>query len=145
MAAHSGACALNIIPDRNFTPGVKDQKLQNLYDVMALAERLHWPVIAGTEMNSPGQKFVDDFDSAELRPLVPAFQRGARILYAHTALQRAAWIGYVSPWAERHLPRREDRNTFFESLGHILTPATEGMLAGLDKSRAPESITKLLH
>lgn len=145
VAAHSGACALNIIPDRNFTPGVKDQKLQNLYDVMALAERLHWPVIAGTEMNSPGQKFVDDFDSAELRPLVPAFQRGARILYAHTALQRAAGIGYVSPWAERHLPRREDRNTFFESLGHILTPATEGMLAGLDKSRTPESITKLLH
>lgn len=145
VAARSGACALNIIPDRNFTPGVKDQKLQNLYDVMALAERLHWPVIAGTEMNSPGQKFVDDFDSAELRPLVPAFQRGARILYAHTALQRAAGIGYVSPWAERHLPRREDRNIFFESLGHILTPAMEGKLAGLDESRAPASITKLLH
>jgi hypothetical protein len=38
----------------------KDQKLKNLYEVMALAEQLHWPVIAGTEMNSPGQKFVDN-------------------------------------------------------------------------------------
>ena len=31
----SGAAALNIIPDRNYTPGVRDQKLQNLYDVVA--------------------------------------------------------------------------------------------------------------
>ncbi len=128
VAAASGAAALNIIPDRNFTPGVKDQKLQNLYDVMALAEKLHWPVIAGTEMNSPGNKFVDNFTSAELAPLVPAFQRGARILYAHTALQRAGGRGYLSPWAEKHLSRRADRNTFFEKLGQLLTPATESKL-----------------
>ncbi len=70
LAATTGACALNIIPDRNFTPGVKDQKLQNLYDVMALAEKLDWPVIAGTEMNSPGNRFVDQFETAELKPLV---------------------------------------------------------------------------
>ncbi len=145
VAARSGACALNIIPDRNFTPGVKDQKLQNLYAMMALAERLHWPLIAGTEMNSPGQKFVDDFAAAELRPLVPAFQRGARILYAHTALQRAAGLGYVSPWAARHLPRREDRNTFFECLGLLLTPATEHLLAGANQDSSPESITRQLH
>ena len=132
VAASSGAAALNIIPDRNFTPGVKDQKLQNLYDVMALAEKLHWPVIAGTEMNSPGNKFVDNFTSAELAPLVPAFQRGARMLYAHTALQRAGGRGYLSAWSEKHLPRRADRNTFFEKLGQLLTPATESKLHGIE-------------
>ena len=141
VAASSGAAALNIIPDRNFTPGVKDQKLQNLYDVMALAERLYWPVIAGTEMNSPGNKFVDNFASAELAPLVPAFQRGARILYAHTALQRAGGRGYLSAWSEKHLPRREDRNTFFEKLGQLLTPATESKLTGTE---TPDELLKHL-
>ena len=72
----SGAAALNIIPDRNYTPGVKDQKLQNLYDVVALAEKHHFPIIVGTEMNSPGNKFVDSFETAELKPLVPVFLRG---------------------------------------------------------------------
>ncbi len=33
----TGAAALNIIPDRNYTPGVKDEKLKNLYQVAALA------------------------------------------------------------------------------------------------------------
>jgi hypothetical protein len=145
VAAHSGACALNLIPDRNFTPGVQDQKLKNLHEVMALAEQLQWPVIAGTEMNSPGQKFVDQFDAEELRPLVPAFQRGAFILYGHTALQRAAGLGYVSPWAERHLVRREDRNAFYETLGRTLTPATEDKLAGLDENASPDTIAKRLH
>lgn len=144
VAAHSGACALNIIPDRNFTPGVKDQKVQNLYDVMDLAGHLNWPVIAGTEMNSPGQKFVDHFEAPELRPLVPAFQQGARILYAHTALQRAAGLGYVSPWAERHLTRREDRNEFYEALGRTLTPVTEEKLAGLGANHKPEEILGLV-
>lgn len=132
VAASSGAAALNIIPDRNFTPGVKDHKLQNLYDVMALAERLQWPVIAGTEMNSPGNKFVDNFDSEELKPLVPAFQRGARILYAHTVLQRVSGFGYLSAWSLKRLPRLEDRNAFFEQLGRCVTPATESTLSGAD-------------
>jgi hypothetical protein len=124
---------------------VQDQKLKNLHEVMALAEQLHWPVIAGTEMNSPGQKFVDQFDAEELSPLVPAFQRGAFILYGHTALQRAAGLGYVSPWAERHLVRREDRNAFYETLGRTLTPATEDKLAGLDENASPDTIAKRLH
>jgi hypothetical protein len=144
VAGASGAAALNIIPDRNFTPGVKNQKLQNLYDVMALAERLHWPVIAGTEMNSPGQKFVDNFAAAELRPLIPAFQQGARILYAHTALQRAAGLGYLSSWAMQHLPRREDRNAFFNEVGQRLEPRRETTLAQLDHHLTPDAILKKL-
>ncbi|HMP74904.1 MAG TPA: hypothetical protein PKE12_01285 [Kiritimatiellia bacterium] len=140
LAAESGAAALNIIPDRNFTPGVVDQKLRHLRDVVVLAESLHWPVIAGTEMNSPGQRFVDQFDTAELRPLVPVFQRGARVLYAHTALQRAAGIGYLGSWADRHLPRREDRLGWFAELGGQLTPSTEPALQGISAADTPDAI-----
>jgi len=62
VAMSAGTAAINIIPDRNYTPGVKDQKLENLYKIVELAERLHLPIVVGTEMNSPGQKFVDNFD-----------------------------------------------------------------------------------
>ncbi|MBM4087382.1 MAG: hypothetical protein FJ272_21530, partial [Planctomycetes bacterium] len=68
VAKSTGAAALNIIPDRNYTPGVKDQKLKNLYDVVALAEKHGFPIIVGTEMNAPGNKFVDRFETAELKP-----------------------------------------------------------------------------
>ena len=61
VAMASGAAALNVIPDRNYGPGVGEDKLKNLYDVVALAERRGFPVIAGTEMNAPGQKFVEFF------------------------------------------------------------------------------------
>jgi len=83
VAMSSGVRAINIIPDRNYTPNIKDNKLANLYHVIDVAEKLHLPVVVGTEMNSPGQKFVDDFDSKELSPLVPIFLKGANIVYAH--------------------------------------------------------------
>ena len=41
---------------------------------------ISFPIIVGTEMNAPGQKFVDVFASAELKPLAPAFLRGACIV-----------------------------------------------------------------
>ena len=78
----SGAAALNIIPDRNYTPGVKDQKLQNLLDVVALAEKEQFPVIVGTELNAPGNKFVDSFGTAELQPLVPDSKSGFTTRFA---------------------------------------------------------------
>ena len=91
IAIASGAAALNVIPDRNYTPGKPESKLKNLYEVVALAERRGFPVIAGTEMNAPGQKFVDSFSSAELKPLAPMFLRSGYIVYAHSVLQRAGW------------------------------------------------------
>jgi hypothetical protein len=113
----TGAEAINVIPDRNYAPGMKDEKLTNLYEVVALAERLDLPVVMGTEMNSPGQKFVDDFHSAELQPLAPIFLKGAHIVYGHTVLQRAAGIGYTSVWAKKHFKTRKEKNTFYASLG----------------------------
>jgi len=136
----SGAAALNIIPDRNYTPGVKDQKLRNLYDVVALAKKHDFPVIVGTEMNSPGHKFVDSFEAAELKPLVPVFLRGAYIVYAHSVLQRQSGLGYLSSWAGKAFETTAAKNDFFEELGRELQPATEERLRNLTASATPEQI-----
>ena len=140
VAMSSGAAAINIIPDRNYTPGVKDQKLQNLYDVVALAERHHFPIIVGTEMNAPGNKFVDAFDTAELKPLAPVFLKGAHIVYAHSVLQRESGLGYLSAWAKRNFPSVKAKNDFFEKLGRELQPAKEDKLRGLPPDVTPEQI-----
>ncbi|MCU0914148.1 MAG: hypothetical protein MUC88_06255, partial [Planctomycetes bacterium] len=71
VAMSTGAVALNVIPDRNYTPGSQDQKVKNLYHVVEVAQKRHLVVVEGTEMNSPGQKFVDDFTTQELAPLLP--------------------------------------------------------------------------
>ena len=125
VAKATGAAAINIIPDRNYTPDIKDQKLQNLYDVVALAEKHHFPVIVGTEMNAPGNKFVDDFNSAELKPLVPVFLKGAHIAYAHSVLQRRHGRGYLSDWAKHRFAFVAEKNDYFEKLGWELTPDRE--------------------
>ncbi|HZP60335.1 MAG TPA: hypothetical protein VFB27_08410 [Opitutaceae bacterium] len=127
----AGAAALAIIPDRNYTPGVKDQKLANLYDVVGRAEKHGFPVIVGTEMNAPGNKFVDAFDTAELKPLVPVFLKGAHIVYAHSVLQRESGLGYLSDWAARNFPAVSAKNEFFEHLGRALPPEHEDRLRGL--------------
>jgi hypothetical protein len=131
VAKASGTAALNIIPDRNYTPGVKEQKLQNLRDVIALAEKHHFPIVVGTEMNTPGNKFVDSFESAELKPFVPTFLKGAHIVYAHSMLQRHCQRGYLSEWANQRFPTVGERNDFFERLGRELSPnvTTEELLA----------------
>ena len=139
-AAAAGAAALNLIPDRNYTPGVKDQKLQNLHQVVETAQRRQFPIIVGTEMNAPGNKFVDSFQTAELAPLLPVFLRGARIVYAHSVLEGQAGLGYLSPWARKTFDRVTVKNEFFDKLGQELTPETEGRLSGLTAAATPEQI-----
>ncbi len=136
----SGAAALNLIPDRNYTPGRRDQKLQKLHEVVALADKHHFPIIVGTEMNSPGNKFVDSFETAELKPLAPVFLRGAHIFYAHSVLQRQSGLGYLSPWAASSFPTVPAKNEFFEKLGRQLEPAKENQLRGLTAAVAPGHI-----
>ncbi|MGA2556865.1 MAG: hypothetical protein ABSG04_11400 [Verrucomicrobiota bacterium] len=136
----SGAAALNLIPDRNYTPGLRDQKLQNLYDAVALAGKRHWPILVGTEMNSPGNKFVDSFDTAELQPLLPVFLRGAHLFYAHSVLQRQSGLGYRSQWAATAFATIPAKNEFFERLGRELRPANEDRLRGLTATVAPGHI-----
>lgn len=138
-AARSGLAAVNIIPDRNYAPGRVDAKLKHLRAFIARAQELGLPIFVGTEMNSPGNKFVDAFDSAELSPYVPEFLKGARIAFAHTALQAAAGMGYTSAWARSRLPNPKERNAFFEEAGRRLDPRRGAPAESLNPELDPEA------
>jgi hypothetical protein len=128
----SGAAAINVIPDRNYGTGHGEEKLANLYSVIELAQMLHLPVVVGTEMNSPGQKFVDDFDTKELSPLVPVFLKGAYIFYAHSVLQQQCGLGYTGEWAGSNFKDIAEKNEFFQTVGSSLQPQHEDKLVGLN-------------
>ena len=140
----TGSVAINIIPDRNYTPGAKGVKLENLYAVVDLAEQRHLPVVVGTEMNSPGQKFVDSFDTPELSKLVPVFLKGAHIVYAHSVLQQQCGLGYTSEWAGRNFESVAKKNEFFREIGSSLKPHQEGKLAGLSEDSTTEQILDIV-
>ncbi len=142
-----GVVALNIIPDRNWNfadPDVKRIKLQNLYDVVELAQRLDLPLNVGTEMNSFGNKLVDDFDAPELAPVRQAFLDGAYFIYGHTMLQRALGLGYQSDWAKTHLPTRAERNDFLHPGWHT-DPTGQAWIrpAASPRQSEPELLTEL--
>lgn len=127
-----GAVALNIIPDRNWNIAdakARRAKLKNLYDVVWLAQDLDLPLNVGTELNSAGQKLVDDFDAPELALVRAAFLDGAYFVYGHTILQRALGLGYQSEWARAHLPARRARNEFYAALGKLVPPGEVGLAA----------------
>jgi hypothetical protein len=135
-----GAAAINIIPDRNFTPGKKDELLANLQEVISVACELELPIVVGTEMNSPGQRFVDQFETAELSPFVPVFLKSARIVYAHSVLQRLGKKGYCSDWTKTQFGSITEKNRFFEQAGQLLTPSAEARLGGGLTQTRPERI-----
>jgi hypothetical protein len=146
VAIAYGSAATNIIPDRNYTPGLgeTDQKCQNLYDFVKAAEARDLPVIVGTEMNAPGQKFVDDFSSAELAPLKETFLKGALIAYAHMSLQRHAKCGYTSDWASAHFKTAAEKNVYFEKVGRLLQPNQGDQLNEISINRLPGEILEQL-
>jgi hypothetical protein len=140
-----GAVALNIIPDRNWNipdPETRRLRVQKLYEVVQLAEELALPLNVGTEMNSLGQKRVDDFDAPELAPVRKAFMDGAHFIYGHTALERALGLGYQSEWAQTHLPSRRERNEFYTKVGYRVKPGKASLdrLKQLDATMAPADI-----
>ena len=141
VAASTGAAAINLIPDRNFKPGVRDQRLRNLCDVVAVAGSRGFPVIVGTEMNAPGNKFVDDFNAEELAPLWPAFLDGALIAYAHSVLQPSGF-GYLSPWAAKAFASPAAKNEFFSEAGRLFRPADGPELAALPADASPGEILR---
>jgi len=142
----TGAAAINVIPDRNYGTGHGEEKLTNLYNVIELAEKLHLPVVVGTEMNSPGQKFVDDFDTEELSPLVPVFLKGAYIFYAHSVLQQQCGLGYTSEWARKNFKDIKEKNEFFQTVGSSLQPQHEDKLGGLNEDvTTQEILDKISH
>jgi hypothetical protein len=140
-----GIVALNIIPDRNWNiadPEMRRRKVQNLYRVVELAQELDLPLNVGTEMNSFGQKTVDDFDAPELAPVRKSFLDGAHFVYGHTVMQRALGMGYQSEWAQSHLPTRCARNKFYTRVGYAVPPGTESLarLKRLDSALSPAEV-----
>lgn len=115
-----GVGALNIIPDRNWNisdPEVKAEKINHLYNVVDLADSLGLPIIVGTEMNSFGQKLVDDFNTPELAPVRERFIEGAHFLYGHTMMEKSLGKGYQSHWSKEHLPDQKTKIDFFKEVG----------------------------
>jgi hypothetical protein len=153
VAVSTGAAAINIIPDRNYTPGARNEKIDNLYQVVELAEKLHLPVVVGTEMNSPGQKFVDSFDTEELSPVAPIFLKGAYIVYAHSVLQQrcglarhtSGGLGYTSNWARKNFKSAAEKNEFFQELGSLLQPEQEDMLGSITEDATPGQILEKIN
>jgi hypothetical protein len=105
-----------------------------------LAQELNLPVIVGTEMNSPGQKFIDSFDTKELSSLVPVFLKGAYIVYAHSVLQRYCGLGYTSIWTAQNFTDVEKKNIFFEKLGRLLNPEHENRCSDFNNDTLPKQI-----
>ena len=126
-----GASALNIVPDRNWNvsdPELRRLKVQKLYDVVRLAEQFDLPLNIGTEMNTYGNKLIDDFDVAELASIRQAFLDGAYFTYGHTVLQRALGLGYQSTWAKKHFSSRREKNAFYTRIGTLVPPGPQGLL-----------------
>ena len=142
LLVRKGSVALNLVPDRNWdiaNPHVKAVKLQKLYDVVELARAFDLPLNIGTEMNSYGQKLVDDFTAPELAPVRQDFLDGAYFAYGHTRLQRRLGLGYQSRWAQDQMASRRARNSFYIEIGRLVPPGERGghMLAAVHPEMTP--------
>jgi hypothetical protein len=140
-----GVVALNIIPDRNWNIAdskARELKVRNLHRVVEVAQEMDLPLNIGTEMNSFGQKLVDDFDAPELAPVRQAFLDGAHFVYGHIVMQRALGLGYQSQWAQDHLASRRERNAFYTELGYRVPPGAAGLarLQALTAAMSPDQI-----
>lgn len=149
LLIQKGATAINIVPDRNWNIAdvhIKSQKLEKLYQVVEAARRLHLPIIAGTEMNTYGQKMIDDFDAAELGPVKDAFIEGAYILYGHTHMQRTWEMGYQSSWAGQHFQGRKEKNAFYFEAGRLIPPQkkSQQVISRINHQKKPQQVLEIL-
>ncbi|MDP2964595.1 MAG: hypothetical protein Q8N39_01000 [Pelolinea sp.] len=140
-----GTAAINVIPERNWNfkdPKEKALKLENLYHVTRVAADLDLPILVGTEMNSFGQKMVDDFNIPELVPLKDEFIKGADFLYGHTQMQKRWEMGYQSPWALKYFKDRKSKNEFFTSAGRMISSYGKALAGfeGITTDMTPEEV-----
>ena len=78
--ASKGAEAITIIPDRNWNVGDAEKSAKlvaKLDEVVKAAAKIGMPILAGTELNTPGQKLVDDFNKDPLAAYLDDFLLGA--------------------------------------------------------------------
>jgi len=124
-----GVVGMNIIPDRNWniaSPEEKAVKLAKLREAVEAARAFDLPLSVGTEMNRPGQPFVDNFAAPELADYVDEFVRGAQFYYGHSLLARWADFGYFSEGAEAAFEDdRHAKNRFFAEIGAAARPSRE--------------------
>lgn len=149
-----GVAALNMIPNLAVPePGsdpdnsaLRLRRSELLLRTAQLARDFDLPLHIGTEMNSYGQREVDDLSSPELEPLRQQFIDGAYFIYGHIKLQRLLGIGCQSEWAASFLPMRAERNSFYTRAGYLIPPGIEGLqvLKNLQSSMAPEEVLKKL-
>lgn len=141
-----GALCVNIIPERNWNikdPGAKAKKLAALDAFVKAARARQLPVLVGTEMNSPGQKFVDSFEVSELRPYTEEFLNGALWLYGHTVMARAGDMGATSAWADKHFAGdRGKANNFYILTGKRACPGayTKSRLGSVLPAMTPDEV-----
>jgi hypothetical protein len=144
-----GVRAVNIIPDRNWNisdPKVKARKVKALYKFVDLASEQYLPILIGTEMNSPGQKFIDDLETHELAVVRDAFQQGAQFIYGHTRLERIWGLGYQSDWAKENLRDQAQKLAFYSEAGKAIPPGMieEEVQKKISRSLTPEEILHVL-
>ncbi len=124
----AGACALNIIPERNWNlrdAADRERKIGKLHQIVREAERREIPINVGTEMNRTGLPFADDLGGPVLREHAEVFLRGARVMVGHAILLRYAGCSYAGEWARAELGEAPGgRAAFFGAVGG-LPPLTQ--------------------
>ena len=155
LLVSKGVAAVNMIPNLavpnpSSDPGNKDLRKHRgglLLRTANLAREFDLPIHIGTEMNSYGQRQVDDLNSPELAPLRSRFIDGAYFIYGHIKLHRSLGLGYQSEWANSFLHTRSDRNSFYTRAGYLIPPGLPG-IQSMKKLRAtmnPQEIIKNLN
>jgi hypothetical protein len=150
-----GAAALNMIPNLAIPDPQKDpdntelrhQRRELLYRNVRLAQEFDLPLHIGTEMNSYGQRQLDDLTSPDLAPVRQTFVDGAFFIYGHTRLQKVLGLGYQSEWARNALPTRKMRNAFYTQAGYRIPPGIAGinLMRQIDPTMEPKEILALLN
>lgn len=81
-----GIKAITIIPERNHNivdTKEREMKIKKLDEFMSISQKMNIPVVCGTEMNKPGQPFIDDFENPVLKRYLSYFLSSARIFFRH--------------------------------------------------------------
>jgi len=150
LLVQKGVVLLNIIPDRNWNikdTKEKEVKVRNLNEVIKVARELNLPIIAGTEMNKYGQKFVDEFNVPELYPYLNDFRNGAFFVYGHTQMGLLFNKGYYSDWSLKYLDKDLVRkNKFYIEVGKSIVPGKDySQIKELFQNNiSPDEILKIL-
>ncbi len=123
--ADKGVAAVNIIPDRNWNVKDKDKRAKLVTELnryVETASDMNLPIFVGTELNKPGQRFIDDFDAEPMKPHHAAFMQGAQVLIGHTRLLRWADVSLVDEDTRSEWPDAAERNQVFAAVGALQPP-----------------------